>query len=487
MSPAFRWCPISLIIVASVMALPGLTLVNAAVEVYPVPEGESAAEGYRVQVDGKDVFVHDSPVGAIACFSFEGTIEVVVAPKHDVKAVDVRPRSRDVKWSLKDNVIRFGLAGPGNFSIEINHDIKRPLFLFANPLEADAPRPGTVGVRYLEGGKVHVPGVVELYDDETVYIAGGAVVHGVIRARNARHIKVCGRGILDGTRMREFTRSSRLRFVQLDECTDVDLEGIILRNSQTWQIVPILSDNISIANVKILSGNGSDDGIDIVRSRNVRIRDCFIRTKDDCIAIKSVGDSSDRGTRNIEVSDCVLWNAEWGNALEIGFELRTEEVRDIVLRNCDVIHVEDGATFSIHDADYATVGNVRFEKIRVEDARQKLIDLAIFLSQYSVDRPADPEERQRRYMHGAWDGVLTVPQDLMTEHAKHRGHIKDVVFKGVYITDGLFPFSVICGFDGEHKVENVVIGGLWVHDRKITSAEQGRFYIENAESVVFRD
>ena len=33
----------------------------------------------------------------------------------------------------------------------------------------------------------------------TVYLAGGAVVKGAIIARNADHIRICGRGILDGT------------------------------------------------------------------------------------------------------------------------------------------------------------------------------------------------------------------------------------------------------------------------------------------------
>ena len=313
------------------------------------------------------------------------------------------------------------------------------------------------------------------------------MVHGAIRAQGARNIKVRGRGILDGTKMREFVKSGGQRFVQLEDCSGVELEGVILRNSQTWQIVPIRSDDISITNVKILSGNGSDDGIDIVRSQNVRIRNCFIRTKDDCIAVKSTGDSSSRGTRNIDVADCVFWNAEWGNALEIGFELRTDEIRGIIFKNCDVIHVEDGAVLSIHNGDYATVSDVRFEDIRVEDARQKLIDLAIFLSQYSVDRPTDPQERQRRYMDGAWDGVLRVSPEQMAEHSKHRGHIRDIVFKDIRVIDGLFPFSIISGFDDQHKVENVTIDGLWIQGVRITSPEQGRFYVENAEGVVFKD
>jgi len=47
--------------------------------------------------------------------------------------------------------------------------------------------------------------------------------------------------------------------------------------------------------------------------------------------------------RDVLVRDSVFWNAEAGNALEIGFELRAEEVSGITWRNCDVIHVDKGA------------------------------------------------------------------------------------------------------------------------------------------------
>jgi hypothetical protein len=65
-------------------------------------------------------------------------------------------------------------------------------------------------------------------------------------------------------------------------------------------------------------------------------------------------------------------------------------VRDLRFLNSDIIHVERGAALSIHQGDDAEVRDVLFEDIRVEDARHKLVDLAVFYSQYSVDRPADP-------------------------------------------------------------------------------------------------
>jgi len=470
----------------------------ATVVTYPVPADGNLAGDYKVQVDGQDVFVFNNPVAAIAAFDFEGEVEVAVTPIRDVKWVDIRPKSRHIRRTVKDNTIRFKLTEPCNLSIELNGEILRhPLFLFANPLEKNAPKKGDEGVIYFEGGKVHRPGVIDVNDGQTVYIAGGAVVECAIFADAKKNIKIRGRGILDGTRLREIRGDRRMRFVHLQSCHDVEIEGVILSNSKTWQVAPYNCDNVTIANVKIVSDNGGDDGVDIVSSRNVTIRDCFVHTKDDCVVIKGWGDrrgyprSGERvsgpSVEDVVVENCAFWNSAWGNAIEIGFELRVDSVSDITFRNCDVIHCEDGATFSIHNGDFATVSNVRFENIRVEDSRQKLFDFAIFLSQYSHDRPNDRAERERRYLHGAWDGVLRVEPEERVEYAKGRGHIKDIYIKDIHIVDGLLPFSVFCGFDEEHSIENVTIDGLWVHGRRITNPEDGKFHIEHAENIRFAD
>lgn len=80
-----------------------------------------------------------------------------------------------------------------------------------------------------------------------------------------------------------------------------------------------------------------------------------------------------RNVRDIKVRRCVLWNAEPGNALEIGYELRCNEVSDVVFEDCDIIHCEyegnqSGGVLTIHNADRAKVHNVRYENIRIEDA-----------------------------------------------------------------------------------------------------------------------
>ncbi len=459
---------------------------------YPAPAGAKKAAGYRVFVNGREIFVYDNPVAAFAYFDFSGRAEVEIRATADVKWVDVRPRRRQITPAWDDSTIRFTLTEPVKISVELNGFFDgsvKPLFLFANAPEKDIPGRDDPDVLFFEGGKIYDVGMLELKRNQTVYIAGGAIVKGCLFASKARHVVIRGRGILDATGILSNIKDGRVpwvRAVNFLRCQDVRVEGITVSNSDTWQVVPVWSEDVTITGVNLISGNPSDDGIDIVRCRNVLIENCFIRVKDDCIAIKALfDDPENRGDSNIVVQHCTLWNAEWGSAMEIGFETRALVMQDITFRDMDIIHVERGAVMSIHNGDEALVRNVHYEDIRIEDPADKLIDIAVFRSQYSRDRPATPTETELLYMHGVWDGVIKVPESDSAYHAKFRGEIRNISFKNIRVTDGKLPFSVICGFDKNHEIRDVVIDGLYLCGKKVRNKSEGRFYIKDAEKISF--
>jgi polygalacturonase len=327
------------------------------------------------------------------------------------------------------------------------------------------------------------------------------VVIGAIAATGVENVKVSGHGILDGSLNNP--RSTGIkpmfpaengytvtptyqRFVEFIDSKNITIEGLILTNSTTWQVVPINCENVAIQGLKLISDNPSDDGIDIVRSRKVRVSDCFIRVKDDCVAVKAHLNYPDHViVDDVLVEKCVFWNAAWGNGLEIGFELLCSEVKNIIFRDCDIIHVESGAVFSIHNSDKAVVKNVLFENIRVEDARQKLFDLAIFRSRYCTDGSRDEEYIRNNYLHGVWDGVLIVPPDKKDYHAQFRGKIENIQFKDIFV-EGIFPFSVLVGYDETHNISNVTFTNIVVNGQKINSPEALKLHTEYAEKIIVR-
>jgi len=476
------------IFIVLVYAAVGAWSAKASVVTYPAPAGTDLADDFVVKVDGKETAVYDSKVAAFAYFSFDGKVTVSVTPGRNVETVDIRPKNHGIAYSIKGRTVSFQLDRPCNLSVEINGDIKRPLFLFANPLEQNPPKPGDENVRYFESGRIHQAGEIKLGSGETIYIAGGAIVRGRIRAEGSENSRVLGRGILDGSH-----RDYKTQMVKLSGCSDVELNGIIVFNSFGWTLVPVKSDNVRFANVKVVGWRDNDDGVDIVGCTNLSIESCFLRTKDDCIAVKASpgyfeeGESGLRNVRNVRVIDSVLWNAEWGNAMEIGFELQTKSVSDILFRNCDIIHVERGGTFTIHNGDFATVENIRFEDIRIEDSREKLIELRVGLSIYSGDCPWElhrQNPQRKRSPLGQW---IRPEADKEQEFAAKRGHIRNIYFKNIAVSGLKLPKSYLIGYNDAHSVENVVIENLSFNGGRILDAEDGNFAIETAKNIRFAE
>lgn len=453
---------------------------------YPAPDSARRAADFRVTVNGTDVFVYDNAVSALTMFSFLGSVTVEVTSTHDLRWVDIRPRSAAIAVRVTPTKLTFRLTKPGQFSVERNGEHTRPLYVFTSPPEQNVPQPTDPNVRYFAPGKIYDVGTLTLHSNETLYIAGGAIVRGNIEATDAQNIRIRGRGLLDASGL------NNGRLVRLWRCRNVEVEGITILNSPGWTLVLLDCDSVTVRNHQQVCWRNGSDGIDLVGTSHVRIHDCFLRNNDDNIVVKSFSvnpktyysqPGKGRDVTDILVERCVIWNMPWGNALEIGFELRCQTVNAVTFRDCDLIHVDRGAALSIHNGDEATVENIVYDNIRVEDAPHKLIDLAVFWSQYSTDRPATPEERTRQYMQGAWDGVLRVPPGQETAHASSRGHIRNVLFRNVAVTDGQFPYSILYGYDAHHRVENVRFENLTVQGNRIKSSKDGHFSVENVAEI----
>jgi hypothetical protein len=524
---------LSLIIV--ILLWSDLAIAQSRIVIPVSPASFAPSSEFRVTVDSKNVLVYSSPIPVAFCsFDMNKPVDIVIkCLTRDVKWADLRPLSSGIKPIIKsDSTISFRITRPGQFSIEINGTIKIPIFLFANSPETDKPLRSDKNVLYFERGKIHYPGTIILKDNQQVYIEEGAIVVGNITGKNVHNIKVFGHGILDGSYSKQFMDSCASvnktngygkfearggdinGLILLSECRDVTIDGITLYNSKTWDVVPALCNNVNINNIKIVSDNNSDDGIDIVSTKNIRITNSFIRTKDDCIALKSHAKPSssteqklsgrhptgqlayDQGDNqllsgpffpvdSVTVKNCVFWNAAWGNALEIGFEL-SGNVSNIFFIDNDIIHVESGAVFSIHNARRGIVSNILIDNLRVENADQKLFDLAIFRSVYSEDGTRDNVEAKRLYLNGIWDNVLKVTDAEKESHGKFRGYIKDITLKNISVVDGPFPFSVFSGSDKAHMVEDVTIENLNVCGKEIKDIAGAKLYLENTRNIIIK-
>ncbi|MHC4884641.1 MAG: glycosyl hydrolase family 28 protein, partial [Planctomycetota bacterium] len=223
------------------------------------------------------------------------SIEVTVSGEQNLEGARVRPAqaAEVIRSTAEELVLR--ISKPGTISIEINEEDRSEepdngrhggLLLFADLPETEIPKADDPTVHFYGPG-LHRVDVIHLRDNETLYLAPGAIVEGGVRINGAKNVKVIGRGILCGDPWgwRDGPQKDLMLF---DDGENIHIEGITIRCSWQWTFRMTGCRNLTIRNIKIVGGkNLNDDGIDPSSCQNVLIDGCFIRTHDDNISIKA--------------------------------------------------------------------------------------------------------------------------------------------------------------------------------------------------------
>jgi hypothetical protein len=446
---------------------------------YPAPPGEEPSNDFSVRIDGEPAFVYQARVSAMpvnqvwpgyqrpldqtelasfAYFDIDGPVQVEITAHKPIDSVTIRPLSYGIQPVVSGQTISFRLEKRCPVVVEVN-DWHNALHLFANPPETNQPDPADPHVRSFGPG-VHQAGRIVLHSGETLYIAGGAVVHGVVYAENAHDIRILGRGILDAS---HFDRFDAGPMVELRGCTRARIEGIVLRDPHVWTVMPAGCRDVHIANIKLIGlWRYNADGIDVVNSQDVLVEDCFVRSFDDSLVVKGLDhdaafQSPDTSVRNVRWRNCVVWN-DWGRGLEIGAETQAPRMEQITFENCDIVHFVHRA-MDIQHGDRALVRDVHFEGIRVEEP--------IVEGARTADHLHTPDEV----------GLLAelIIAATMWNKDTERGRIEGVRFKDIQVLTGQPLRTNIAGFDADHLVRDVSFENLTWPGRRVSTLETGLF------------
>jgi hypothetical protein len=470
-----------------VMAMAGVamaTSANATLTVYPAPaEVElnksfgvevrqnggawQAVDVYRVFVDEVVGTSHKVKPSSMAYFDFDGTVDVrIVSNNRHVESARVRPLSYDIAHTVVGDTITFSLDRPRKLSIEVNGEIFDNLQLFANPLDVDAPTAKALkrlkkdkNYIYFGAGYHKLSEELVVGSNQTVYIAGGAYIDGLIRVRDAENVKICGRGMI---------YPHRNYGLSTERSKNVKISGVFTTQCGVGQ-----SDSVTIENVKLMSYYGWGDGFNIFASNNVKYNDVFARNSDDCMTIYATRKNFQGGCKNILFENAILW-ADVAHPIEIGLHSETERlevIEDAWFRNIDVLDMKEKqidyqGVFAITCGDNNTVRNIHFEDVRVEDFREgKLIDIRICFNKKYCTAPGKA--------------------------------VEDIYFKNVSYNGSNAELSMIIGYDETRKVngvhfENLMINGVKISDdmpgkpKWYKTGDMGRIFIgEHVENVTF--
>lgn len=298
-------------------------------------------------------------------FELEKPVQVCVIMQKPFQGAVIRPLSADIPVQVKGDKIEFCISRPGQYVLETGDD-HNALHLFA-----DAAR---YGLQKEEANIVFEPGVhyvgkITLKDGDRVFIDKDATVYGSFYGKNVKDVRIFGGGIVDGgwevRRSMHCYENYTNGCLRLYESSNIEISDIILRDSAIWVVSFFDCEDICIDNIKILGHyKYNTDGIDIVNSRRITIKNSFIRAFDDAVTLKGIVHYSDKSVEDILVENCILW-CGWGRTLELGLETVAPAFCRLTFRNCDLIH-NSAAALDIQAGDYAIISDVLFEDIRVE-------------------------------------------------------------------------------------------------------------------------
>ncbi len=428
-----------------------------------------------ISVNGYDAFVYDTNVNnghtwssdyipalsrtPMTYFDFEGKAQIkITLTEAELTSAVVTPKRYGIqpKVDAKNKTIEFTVTEPGFYTVELNGSIERAIHIFANPIEQNPPKQGDEGVVYIGPGEWNID-TIDVEDGQTLYLAGGAVVHGMVRAKNVNNVKILGRGIIDGSYNPTWKGTSALLPMIIDGCDGVEVEGIILLNSNAWVVNSLQTSNATLSNIKIISCRPNGDGISLQSCKNYTVQNSFVRSWDDSLVVKNYADS----TEGIHFKGVTIWT-DLAQSMEVGYETNRGNtpdafIKDVSFEDITVLHNFHKPVISIHNADDALIEGVTYKNITVEDAamgagdagdNKQLIDIAIVKN----------------------DNWSTTQE---------RGQVRDVTIDGVTVLGGSFPPSRIIGYDDTHTVEGVTIKNLQILGKRIASFEEGQFEIDS--------
>lgn len=325
-----------------------------------------------------------------------------------------------------------------------------------------------VNLHIAEGAELHFSGNVADYQPSVFTRVEGIELMGsgaFIYALGQEDIAVTGRGIIFGpapdTEVRTASSNTKVIEQEIDyripvvarggdglcgrsfyrpkaispvDCRRVLIEGVIIKQGVTWNIVPIYCDSVIIRGVEVYSvGISTGDGIDVESSRNVLIEYCTLSNGDDCFTMKA-GRSEDgirvnRPTENILIRHCLALSGHGG--ITCGSET-AGHIRNVYVHDCVFQGNDRAVRFKTRRNRGGGVDGFFCERIRMNDVKEAftwdLLGQSKYVGELAERVPArkmTPLTPVVRNIH-IRDFVVASTDRLMTGHCIPEAPLSDV-------------------------------------------------------------
>jgi hypothetical protein len=439
---------LSLLLTAGALTT-GTAAAQASVAPYPLPSVYTASTLYSLRVN--DVTV---PVVSYTGYEYAGlassgplTIEVTGLGMTSISSYSISPRKLGVTATVSGNRLRFTVQRDEYLIVKIADD-RRELVIAADPPETDRPRSsgdgifnirdygtttqafqralddasvyGTVsrrGIVYVPAG-VYPIGNLVLNSDTTLYLEPGAVLRTTaVKSDYTMHwhkdsinldvtwwlrteygssnIRIHGRGTIDGNGKAATGTAKFANNLLVPIATSkFSVDGITFRESGSWAVTPIRSHDLTFTNIKLFNrfDVGEDDGIDVMESQQVTVRNAIGIGLDDPFSTKTWAQNTDiarswpgqpQRLDDVTFDDLVSWTICYGVKVGAGVIQDQSRVtfRNAVVYNAAVgigVHQRHGAAlasrilfenFDIERLSHTNAGYSTWLRLSIEDSQ----------------------------------------------------------------------------------------------------------------------
>ncbi len=259
----------------------------------------------------------------------------------------------------------------------------------------------------------------------------------LIAGAGLQRVAIRGRGTIDGQGSAfRFKDRNRPKGIYLENCRDVLVEGLKMRNAGSWMQHYRNCDRLTIRGITVFNHAAyNNDGLNIDSCRDVCISGCMVDSDDDAIVLKSL---SLKPCENVTIVNCVI--SSHCNAIKMGTE-SGGGFRNITITNCTICSpryskVTYGRQRGLAGLALEIVDGGILDRVAISNIVMKGVSVPIFMRLGNRARQYDKDEPK--------PGV---------------GTLRNVVINNIVATETSNIGCSITGLPG-HPVENVSLSNI---------------------------
>lgn len=232
--------------------------------------------------------------------------------------------------------------------------------------------------------------------------------------------------------IKDFLRPVMISFI---ECKNVLLEGILIENSPSWNIHPLMCENVIIDNIfsRNMKYAQNGDGLDLESCKNAIIVNSTFDVGDDAICIKSGKNEDGRrrgqATENVLIDNCKVFQGHGG--FVVGSEM-SGGVRNISVTNCLFMGTDVGLRFKSCRGRGGVVENIHVSNINMFNI---LTDSFLFDLYYdgksAVESLADGDKAMKKSVIPKVDETTPVFRNIFIKNVTSRNAWRAMFFNGL--------------------------------------------------------